>query len=1052
MQSKKWGCREADSLTSEVDFPDESNTLRVDFLLKDNGGDHRPHLDVRIFGKPFRALLDSGASHTVLGQDGLWILEKFPAKLKVVKNKWVKTASGTKHTIDGFVNLPMTLEGRTRYLDVMVVKELQHSLILGIDFWDTMQIVTDLHNKTWEFTPTKAQLSSFWTEDGLLSDKHLSSEQRKRLDDFLENEFKKDPRVLGRTHLVEHVIDTGTATAIKQRYYPMSPNLLKIVNAELDKMLELGVVIPSKSAWSSPIVLVDKPDGSKRFCVNYRQLNSVTKRDAYPLPQVTTILDRLRDSRYLSSLDVKSAYWQIPLANDSREKTAFTVQGRGLFEFITMPFGLHNAPATWQRFIDRVIGADLEPHVFVYLDDIIVVTQDFEHHLEVIRKIFDRLRGANVTLNREKCCFCRQELRYLGYVVDSRGLRVDPDKVQAIIEIPIPKSQKAVRQFCGTASWYRRFIPNFASRLHPLTSLLKKSKKFVWTEEAQQAFEDIRSCLIAAPILTCPNFEKPFTISCDASGVGLGAVLSQDSGKGEQVIAYASRTLSRGEQKFSATERECLAVIWSVERFRPYVEGGHFTIVTDHYSLLWLHNLKDPQGRLARWALRLQPYSYNLVHRKGKEHVVPDMLSRSMEQEVVNVPVISEVSQVEDPWYEKMLRLVVEKSDQYPAWRVENNFLWRHIPSRTTIGDDASQWKRVVRKKDRLEIIRRCHDEPTSGHLGSYKTFSRVQMTFYWPKMRQDISKYVSRCSICQTTKSDQQRPAGMMGARRGVSRPWEMIAADLIGPFPRSTTGYKYILVVTDTFSKFTLLFPLRAATSSLVARHLERDVFLIFGIPTYLLCDNGSEFSGKLVKNLAAEYKTKILYNASRHPQANPAERVNKTIGNMLRAYVGDNHRLWDQQLPKIGFALRSAKHEVTGYTPAFLNFGRELATRMEVVAREEIPVMEESEAYGKKIEDLKKIYAEVETRLQTAYHKNAERYNLRRRPECFGEGDMVLKKNFPQSDATNFFSAKLAPKYTGPYVISKKVSPLTYQLKGADGTSIGIWHVCDLKRYTA
>lgn len=214
-------------------------------------------------------------------------------------------------------------------------------------------------------------------------------------------------------------------------------------------MLALGVVQPSKSGWSSPIVLVDKPDGSTRFCVNFRRVNAVTKRDAYPLPYVTTILDRLRDAQYLTSLDIKSAYWQIPLSKESQEKTAFTIPGRGLFEFVTMPFGLHNAPATWQRFIDSVIGADLEPNVFVYLDDIVVVTSTFDRHLEVLGKIFQRLNLANLTLNQEKCCICRPELKYLGYVVDRDGLRVDPSKVEAIVNIPIPKIRKKSASFAA---------------------------------------------------------------------------------------------------------------------------------------------------------------------------------------------------------------------------------------------------------------------------------------------------------------------------------------------------------------------------------------------------------------------------------------------------------------------------------------------------------------------------------------------------------------------------------------------------------------------------
>lgn len=1039
---------------SHVASRDNKHVIKINYLLKSKMSDNRPYLDVRIFGKSFRVLLDSGASHTVLGKEGLWLMDKFPIRLRHTTGRLVETADGNKHQVSGYVNLPITLEGRTRNLNVIVVPSLGQALILGVDFWDKMQILTDIHNRTWEFAPTNGRIESVLVREGIKSEEHLDSDQRDTLQQFITCHFPEDsePKPLGRTSLVEHVIDTGNATPIKQRYYAMSPALLKVVYEELDKMLALGVVTPSKSAWSSPIVMVDKPDGTKRFCVDFRKVNEVTKRDAYPLPQVTTILDRLRDARYLSSLDVKSAYWHIPLSKESCEKTAFTIPGRGLYEFVTMPYGLHNAPATWQRFVDRVLGADLEPHVFVYLDDVIIITQSFEKHLEVLHEVLRRLSHANITLNQDKCHLCKPQLRYLGYVVDSHGLRVDPDKVEAILKIPIPKSQKSVRQFCGTASWYRRFIPDFATRMYPLTNLLKRNKKFNWSDEAQQAFEDIRGCLIKAPILTCPNFELPFIVSCDASGVGVGAVLSQKTEQGEQVIAYASRTLTKAEQKYSATERECIAVIWAVERFRPYIEGTHFTIITDHYSLLWLHNLKDPQGRLARWALRLQPYSFDLIHRKGKEHVVPDILSRSVEVESIQVHVLQEPKK-EDKWYAKMLRNVQENEDKFPSWKIEDGLLWKHVPNQNCMGDERSEWKRVLPKHSRSEILYQCHDVETAGHLGSFKTCARVQARYYWPKMRQDVAKYVRQCKVCQQTKFDQQKPAGLAGAYRGVDKPFVMLSADLIGPFPRSSSGHKYILVVMDTFTKLPLLFPLREATASAVAKRLEEDVFLMFGIPSYIICDNGSEFTGRKFKQLAEAYKVKLLYNASRHPQANPTERLNRTIGPMLRAYVGENHRHWDQAIPKIAFALRTAKSEATGYSPAFLNFGRELFAVQDADQTntpDRVPEVGDAVSYGSKIRDLQKIYHYVAERLKEAHARNAHRYNLRRRSVEYSEGSKVWKRNFQQSDATNYFSAKLAPKYVGPFTVSKRVSPVICKLVDDTGKDHGIWHVSDLKPY--
>lgn len=582
-----------------------------------------------------------------------------------------------------------------------------------------MHIVPDVHHRRWDFS-SKVKQEFCYLMEGIKSEEHLAEEERRQLEALVNTHFQNESDTLGRTDKVRHLIDTGNAPAVKQRYYPLSPARQRLVNEELDKMLELGVVEPSKSDWSSPILLLDKPDGSRRFCVDFRKVNQVSKKDAYPLPLITNILDHLRDARYLSSLDIKSAYWQIPLEEASKEKTAFTIPGRGLFQFATMPFGLSNAPATWQRFVDSVLGPDLEPFVFVYLDDIIAVTPTFEQHLQVLSEIFRRIKEAKLTLNKEKCKFCRPELRYLGYVVSEKGLRVDPDKVKAILDLPVPKNQKEVRQFCGTASWYRRFIQDFASRMYPLTALLKKRQKFEWSTEAQEAFEDIRSCLIASPILTCPDFTKPFTISCDASGVGVGAVLSQESDLGEVVVAYASRTLSRQEQNYSTTERECLAVIWAVERFRPYVEGTKFKVITDHYSLLWLNNLKDPQGRLARWALRLQPYDFELIHRKGKENVVPDLLSRAFaEPDLPPEAVVCSLrvsDQIKDNWYLGMLEKVHKNSISYPQWRVTGQELWKHVEDCQKLPDDEdSSWKLVLPKELRSQALKECHDEATAG-------------------------------------------------------------------------------------------------------------------------------------------------------------------------------------------------------------------------------------------------------------------------------------------------------------------------------------------------
>jgi len=321
-----------------------------------------------------------------------------------------------------------------------------------------------------------------------------------------------------------------------------------IINKEVDEIMEQGVIEPSHSPWSSPNVIVKKKDGKHRFCIDFRRINDVTHKDAYPLSQITATLDKLREARYLSTLDLKNGYWQVPLAQESRPITAFTIPGKGLYQFTVMPFGLHSAPATFQRLLDTVLGPDLEPHVFVYLDDIIVISKTFHEHLELLAETFLRLRNAQLRLNPDKCKFCVDKLKYLGHIIDREGIRTDPEKVSAVADWPEPRTIKQIRQFIGMASWYRRFIAGFSKIAAPLTQLTKKNARWTWGKEQKEAFRTLKAKLVSAPVLACPDFSKRFVLQTDASTSGLGAVLTQQHEDGERVIAYASRTLNAAER------------------------------------------------------------------------------------------------------------------------------------------------------------------------------------------------------------------------------------------------------------------------------------------------------------------------------------------------------------------------------------------------------------------------------------------------------------------------------------------------------------------------
>lgn len=1024
--------------------------VMLDFVFACVRDDERPYLVVDVLGVRVTGLLDSGASQTVMGESGIALIKKLGLPIHV-SNVKCSVANDSKCEVEGVVSVPFNLSGQTKIISVLLVPDLRHTLILGIDFWRKMGVVPDLRRGEWSFScnPPNVMINA------LQSRAALSSEDEERLASLLNSIISPDSKSeLGHVNLVEHRIKVNADTLpIKQRYYPISPAIQKIVNKELDAMIDMGVVEKSNSPWASPILLVAKKDGTYRFCVDYRQLNRVTQPDAYPLPQVSWILDRLRDAKYLSSIDIKTAYWQIPMANDSKAYTAFTVPGRGLYHFNRMPFGLTNAPATWQRFIDEIIGADLDPHVFVYLDDIIIVTPTVEKHFEILEKVCTRLRSAGLALNADKCQFFRESLRYLGYVVDGNGLHVDPEKVKAILEIAIPKKVSEVRRIVGMASWYRRFIPNFATVVSPLTALLKKNNNgFVWTNDCTEAWERVKECLVTAPILTRPDFEREFVIQTDASDFGIGAVLTQESDDGEKVICYLSRSLTQQERKFSTTEKECLAVLWAIEKLRPYVEGSHFTVITDHYSLVWLNNLKSPSGRLARWAIRLQQYRYTIKHRKGKDHVVPDGLSRS-------VPVIVDAIndnrdvQVVDAWYENLKANVRLKSQKFPLYRIEGGKLFKKIriskPSCFGLSDGADDWRIVLPKHERLAVLRQFHDAADSGgHLGVTKTVSRITKQYYWPKLRYDVQKYIRGCKICQQTKPEQRASPGIMRGNIGAKVPWEEISIDLMGPLPRSSRGFAYIFVVYDLFSKFPVCFPLRQATAASVVRCLEEGIFLTYGVPRKIISDNGVQFRSNAYSKLLKTYKVMSKFTPFYHAQANPTERVNRTLKTMLIAYVNDNHRKWDLYLNKIVCALRTAKHEVTGYTPYFVNYGREMiltgTTYENRVGNKTFDVRNRGQAFPT-------LFKEIHERIKRVSTKALERYNLRRKSLELEVGAVVWRRNFTLSDASRGIAAKMLNKFVGPFRIKTKISPEVYELEDMDGNSlVGHWHISQLKLY--
>lgn len=428
----------------------------------------------------------------------------------------VHTADGAAQAVLGFVDVEIKYSNKSRKIRLYVVPSLSQELYLGIDFWREFGLAPVMIEelRTVDNTPH--------IEDRDPNTHDLSKDQQTLLDS-VKNEFlSSEIAGLGKTTVLQHRIDVGTAQPIKQRHHFVSPAVLAILNAEVDSMLSRGIIEESKSAWSSPVLVFKKPDGKKRFCLDCRAVNKVTIKDAYPMPIIEGIFASLHETVYISSIDLKDAFWQVELEPSSRDKTAFTVPGRPLYQFVRMPFGLCNAPQTMCRLMDRVIKSSLREFVFVYMDDLMVVSMSFDTHVDRLRTVAKCLREANLTINVGKSKFSMNEIKYLGHIVGNGCIKADPGKEDAISNFPVPRTVRQVRSFLGMCGWYQRYISGFAAIAAPMTDLLGKHTRFEWKEDAQASFEKLKACLTTAPVLSHPDFTKPFVIQCDASKTGGG--------------------------------------------------------------------------------------------------------------------------------------------------------------------------------------------------------------------------------------------------------------------------------------------------------------------------------------------------------------------------------------------------------------------------------------------------------------------------------------------------------------------------------------------------
>lgn len=1022
-------------------------------------------------------LIDTGASISCIGVD--LALEDFSKCTNFFKCKTsVKTADGREQDVLGWISVSVTFNNITKEINLFIIPTISHRLLLGIDFCKKFDLLPNITNSAdlidnFIHSISKSESNHNISSENVSNVNNSPSDDIEKGDTNYDEHFYKltlsqkrqlkavisifpnfEEKGLGRTPLIQHEIDVGNSKPIKQKFYPVSPAVEKLMYSEIDRMLSLGVIEPSTSPWSSPMRLVIKPH-KVRLCLDARKVNSVTKKDAYPLHSIEGIFSRLPKANIISKLDLKDAYWQIGLSEESKAITAFTVPGRPLYQFVVMPFGLCNAPQTMCRLMDAIIPPDLRNKVFGYLDDLVVVSENFDDHLEILLRLAGQFKKANLTLNVSKSHFCVTRVKYLGFIIGDGGIMTDPEKVSAIVNWPVPSNLRQVRGFLGVAGWYRRFIENFSSIVFPITETISSKRRFLWTPEAQASFEKIKTLLTSAPVLINPDFEKKFYVHCDASDYGIGAVLIQLDDEGqERPIAFMSRKLNSAQRNYSVTERECLAALEAIQRFRCYLELQDFEVITDHASLVWLMRQPNLSGRLARWALKLQAFKFTVSHRKGKDNIVPDALSRNPCDEVASLAVDSPNIDLSSPHfldsdYVSLKNKITEKQTDYPDIKIIDDFIYIRTQHFDGVSENEDRsWKLWIPLRMRNKLISDHHISATTAHDGMCKTLDLLKRYFYWPGMSKDVRDFVRECETCKATKAPNFVMKPEMGQQTISQRPFQRLYVDLLGPYPRSKSGHIGLLIVLDHLSKFHWLQPLRKFTSTAIKDFLQKQIFHTYGVPEFIVSDNGSQFKANDINAFFTSLGITHMYTAFYSPQSNASERVNRSLIAGIRAYLKSDHTRWDENLSAISCALRNSVHSALKISPYHALFGFDMITHGSTYALlKNLKLLDEPSYTLSRDDSLQIIRRDLQKHIKKAYEHNRDYYNLRTRPQSFQVGQEVWRRNFVQSNLEKRFNAKFAPLFVKA-VVKEKLGNLYYKLADMDGKLIGTFHSKDLK----
>lgn len=865
--------------------------------------------------------------------------------------------------------------------------------------------------------------------------------------------------------------------------YPLSEAELEILREYVQDNLAKGHIRPASSPGGAPVFFIRKPDGSGlRLCVDYRGLNRITRRDKYPIPLIAGAIDRLRSAKLFTKLDLRVGYSNLRIAEGDEWKTAFRTRF-GTYEYCVVPFGLANAPAAFQRYMNHIFADLLDVSVLVYLDDILIFSDDPSKHEEHVKEVLRRLRANDLYCKPEKCEFHATTIEYLGFIVSPNGIFMDARKVETITTWPEPKRVKEVQSFLGFANFYRRFILNFSDLAKPLTRLTKKHAKWNFDDKCRQAFDALKTAFTSAPVLHHYDPNLPLVVETDASDYAISAILSTVTPSQElHPIAFHSRSLAPAELNYDVHDKELLAIFEAFTIWRHYLEftKHQVDVITDHKNLEYFSTTKLLSRRQYRWSEYLSPFNMVIRFRPGKLGAKPDALTRRSDvypkrgdsdfatANPQNLRAIFDQSHLSASMAATAFEFVFLRASEimdYESLRTDivnaltSDPLAKSITAKLSGNDPPSDWNLVDNgllthydqiyvpdaKDLRLRVLQSKHDHATAGHPGRAKTCTLVARDFYWPKLRSYVVDYVKSCVPCSRNKAKRHKPYGLLKPLPVPERPWHSISMDFIEQLPASDS-YTAILVVIDRLTKQAVFIPTTdKVTSEDLAQLFLVNVFSKHGVPSHVSSDRGSEFVSHFFRSLGTVLDMKLHYTSGHHPEANgQAEVTNQTLEQYLRFYTNYQQTNWASLLPLAEFAYNNAPHSAIGVSPFFANKGYDPAIAIH-------PEREVAALHARDLAvELHELQEVLKRQIKLA-QEDYSRYANRRRmpPPEFKLGEKVfISAEFLKTTRP---TKKLAEKYLGPFPLIAKVSEVSFTVKLPDylRTVHPVFHVSQLEK---